>query len=312
MNAATLLVSALLLAPAHASADDEEQPVAFVADEGLPRSDYEDWLFDRFGVEALDEYIDVVAVERGARDAGIVVTPEDVAERHDAEVAAKIARFFRDDPARFEQDLARRGFTRETWRRFRERQVRHDLLLERLVRRRREITDEDIAARYEVIYGQDAERTTLEVLFFSHYHGVDPADAATVQRDDLVARSRERAEGVREEMRAGAPLDELRELSDPIRNDFIDEGRIERYRRNLLGPELDEAIDMLDRPGETTPVVTLFDGQVLARLVERETVTLESARDAIERELREAPPTSTEVMELLTELREKYELRRAL
>lgn len=299
MNAALLLIVSLF-----APIPDDTTPVARVGDQELERAVFEDWLFDRYAAEAMREFITMASVERGAREAGIVVTEDDVAARHAEQEAAKVERFFEGDMAAYEADLERLGYTPEAWRRFRLQQVRHELLLERLVLADRVVTDEQIEQRFDVIYGVEAERTEIELLFFSHRTGWDPQENPS--RDQLVARSLARAEPVVERFRDGAPFEEVFAESDKLRNDFVVDGRVLRYRKNLLGPQVDHAVNMLDRPGEVSPIVTLFDGHVAVRLVRREAVTLEGVRDEIRDELMSAPPNSGEVMGVQSTLTARY------
>ncbi len=310
MNAAissAVLTTLLLAAPAALAqdGDNDSDAIATLAGDELTRGDYEDWLFTRFSAETILPYIEFRAIERAARDLGIVVTDEEVAAAYEAEAADKTERFFQGMPERYELDMQRRGYTEERWRERRSIEIRNELQADRIVLAQRVVTDEEIAERFKTIYGQDAEQTTIEVIFFSLYHDVEPGTA--VDRDELMRQSAERAKIVVAKMREGLSLAELRELSDPIDNKFIEDGLVEQYRRNLLGPALDKAINLLDRPGETTDVVRMFDGHAAARLVVRKNVTLEEATPAIRAELAASAPTSAELTQLGQMLRERYD-----
>jgi hypothetical protein len=193
---------------------------------------------------------------------------------------------------RYLNDLKGRGYSLETWAARRSDEIATDLCLTRLAQADRVITDEALQKRFTAIYGQAGEHTSIEVLFFSAYRNVESDERPDIPELKRAARERARAAG--DAWRAGAELAALRADSDPIQSEFVKDGRVIAYRRDLLGTAVDRAVNSLDRAGEVSPPIEVFDGSYVVRLAERREVSFESVKGELTEMLAAEPPSSAE------------------
>jgi hypothetical protein len=293
----TAILAALLACSTSLSAQKDpgdDLPVVQIGDHTLTRAQFEDWLFERDGRSAVNAFAGDWLVLDEVRRRGLLPTDEHLDTLHDKEVAAIIEHAFGGDEQRYLADLERRGFTPESWRAEHRYELRIGASLRALVLADRVVTPEQVAQRFHAIYGEGGENRSLSVLFFSAWH-VPSADGEKLDMDKRRADALARAEAARAKLAAGAALDTVRAESDPVTSDFVVDGVVRAYRRNLLGREVDLAVEQLDEPGDLSPPVEVWDGSFVLRLESRETVTLDSLRDELERELREAEPDTAEI-----------------
>jgi len=183
--------------------------------------------------------------------------------------------------------------------------LKPELALTRLALRMRVVTEDDLAATFERDYGDLKEQISIEALFFSFYTGLVPGE----QRPELTlldSRTRARAEPARQRLANGAPLDELLELADPVESDFLERGVVSTWRRNLLGVEMERAVNSLDDPGDTAPLVKVWDGYWVVRLLRRREVSLDGLRGELRQQLLTAPVTGEEQAAVREHLTQKY------
>ena len=67
------------------------------------------------------------------------------------------------------------------------------------------------------------------------------------------------------------------------------------YRRNVLGPEVERAVNSLDNKGDLSSLIEVWNGYYIVRLEGRTSVTIDEVRDELRAELETAPPTSAEM-----------------
>lgn len=295
-----LLCACLALLPA--LPDDEV--VARAGDVSFGREAYAEWLLETFGHVHLEDYVleHVIVIEAEAR--GLRPTEDELEAAFQEERQDLIDDFFSGDEARYIEDKAMRGIDLERHESRRRRTLLSELCLTRMAQAERVIDEAQLEKRYEVMFGDLGERTEVEVLFFSMYHGLRPGDRPDMTQADRDARAR--AEEARQAWLDGASLDELRPGSDPIASEFVDEGRIAQWRRKLLGNETEQAVNSLDSPGQIAPVVKVWDGYYVLRLVRREPVTYEGVRDELEALERAAEPTTEQLSQTRAGIKERY------
>jgi len=282
-----------------------DEVVARAGDVEFQRDEYAQWLVDRVGAAHIHDFVVERVLLRMAGEHDVLPTDEEVEEAFDEERSFLIERYFRGDPERWEADLRAKGIGPQTHHRKRTQEIRIELCLDRLARRARTIGEDALRRRFDEIYGDLRERVTVDVLFYNAYEGLDP-DAERPDIRSLKARASRRADEAATKLRAGRGHAELLPDSDPVASDFVHDGRIVRYTKNLLGPEVDEAVASLDRPGQVAGPVMVWDGYYVVQLVGREPVTFEEVRDELEELMRSSTPTSEELAEVRNEAIETY------
>jgi hypothetical protein len=302
MNASTrslLLLGTLLALPAALPGD--EGPVARLGDKTFEREDFEDWIVERYGVVYLHQFLIESMVFEQAEERGLMPSADEVAARFEKEEARIVSVNFRGDRERWIADLDARGYSYEGWRQRRTSELRAEMAQAALVRARRAPDSDALEQRYRELYGDDGELVELQALYFSAYRGVGEDD----DRPDLGAlkqAARRRADEARDRWQAGADWDELLALSDPSGQEGVTEGRIEHYRKNMLGKAIQQAVTGLDRGGDITQPVDVFDGTWLLRLVERREVAFDDVRETLTEELLHQQETSGEMALIQSEL----------
>jgi hypothetical protein len=281
-----LLMTAALLAP-----DDEA--VARIGDRDLTASEYGQWLVEQHGYVFLDAFVLEKLLLLEADRVGVMPTDDDVERAYEDEVQDMVDRLFNGDREAWYQAQVRKGNDPAHVGPRRKHELKIMLCMNRIAKRDRVITDEQISARYAAIYGDLEEAITVEVLFFDLYSGMAD-DAIRPELSVLDQRTRARADAVRARLLEGATIRSLLPLSDPVESDFVSVGRVDTWRRDLLGPEVDLAISRLDDGGDVAPLVKVWNGYWVVRLVERRIVTLEDVREELLTGLLEQPVSGAE------------------
>lgn len=303
MRALPLLLA--LLALPSAAQDGIPEVVARAAGRDLTREEYARWLLERWGREHVQDFaVETLAVQR-ATEQGVMPDDAQVAAAYERELKAVVDNGYRGDLAAFERELAGYGKSLEDRRQGRLPLLRIELAMEGLARKARVVDEAALAQRFTEVYGEGGEATRLEVLFFAAWKGGDDrVPDAAARRAEAVAR----AEAARARLAAGEDFAALLAGSDPPGSEFVREGIVRAWRRDLLGPEVQRAVEQLDRPGELAPVVPAWDGAWVVRLVSHSPVTLDEVREELARELLEAPVMTGESMQVYVALEREVEL----
>ncbi len=287
-----LLACALLLPAGRPLAGDG--PVARIGDEELSREDFGLWLVDRVGLDHAEDWVVTILARREAEERGLLPTDEEVREAHDAQVRLILKEYYHGDRSLYEKDIVLRGEDPAKHEARRLQEVRDDLTLAALAAEERVVTDEQVERRMTDLFGPLRERTTLDVVFFSMYADVPEGTRPnmTALREEALAH----AEAAIAKLRNGAAFREVVATGDRVDSPFVTaEGRIDTYRRQLLGKEVEAAVAQLDEPGDLSPPISVFDGYYVIQLVGREAVEHEDAVDAVRAMLLETPPNSGEL-----------------
>ena len=288
--AAAPLVDPVLARDGH----DADEPVAKGRDLELTREDYGAWLVDRVGTEHIHDFLAETLAAREAEELGLAPTREDIEETFLAERDITVDNYYRGDLSKWEDDLRAKGYDVDNWIARRKQRMFFELCIVNLARRDRVITQEELDQRFSDVFGDFGERTTLEVLFFSMYRDVEPGERPDLEA--LRGESLERAQAAVDALRAGRTVADLLPTADEPNSDFVVDGRIDTYRRRLLGKEVERAQASLDDPGQVSEPVSVFDGYYVVRLVERVPVTLDEVRPELEEIIRESPPNASEIV----------------
>lgn len=258
------------------------------------RAQFADWLVDRVGYSHAEEFLLEQLILAAAEEQGLRPSAGELETAYQAERNKIIEDTFRGDAAAYRNDLISRGQSPEAHDARRRSQLEPEICLERMARQLRVVTDEMLRDRYQTIFGELGERVSVEVLFFSLYHGIGPDSP----RPDLNAQAvlaESRARDGAAALRAGRPLADLLPSSDPITNEFVRDGFVDLWRKNLLGSESELGLASLDNAGEVSPPIRVWDGYLVLRLVERRAVTFEQARDELTALVAQDKPTAEEL-----------------
>lgn len=290
---ALVLIALLPLAAASARAADD--PIATTPEGPLARAAFGEWLVATLGVEYVEDWVAEQRLLAEAAARGLLPSDEVVRAAFDEEEAVKVREFHKGERARYEAELRGRGFSPERWARRRIAQIRIEQTYLALARADRVVTDADVEQEFRQQYGEDAERTDVEILFFSAFR-----DQREGQRPDIAKGKQEaeaRAQAARAAVAGGASMRAQAEHSDPLNWPFLVDGvLVEGFRERMIGRDLDHAVMALDEAGEISPLVEAWDGYFLVRLVARTPVVLEDVRDELVAVLAERRPTSGEVL----------------
>jgi len=301
MNA-WLFMTLLCLCPHPAPEDDI---IARAGPIEVRQPEFAAWLVDRVGYSHAEEFLMERLLVLAAEEQGLAPSAAEVEAAFQAERNQRIIDTFRGDEKAYMDHLISQGQSPEAHDARRRSQLEPEMCLDRMARKLRVFTDDMLRDRYKAIYGDLGESVAVEVLFFSLYHGVDPANP----RGDVNAqseRAKDRATQAAADLRAGRLLPELLPGSDPITNAFVVDGFISQWHKNLLGAESELALASLDSAGEVSPPVRVWDGYLVLRLVKREEINFEQAREELVELMRQDKPGADELGTARTAVRERY------
>ncbi|MFT7464500.1 MAG: hypothetical protein ACI9EF_002856 [Pseudohongiellaceae bacterium] len=290
MNA-WLFATVLCLCPSPLASDEVVVQAGSLA---LSQDEFSAWLIQRVGHSHVEEFAMERLIVAAAIEQGLAPTAAELDRLCDAARSKLIDDTFRGDEEAYINDLVARGLSLENHGARRRAQLEPEICLQRLARNLRVITDDMLRARYKVIYGELGEGVAVEVLFYSLYHGLSP-DSPRLDRDAQALVAEALAKKGADALKAERPLAELLPTSDTVNNDFVIDGYVNRWRKNLLGSESELALASLDNPGDVSPAIRVWDGYLVLRLIERKTVSFEEARAELTALLGEDPPNSEEL-----------------
>lgn len=265
------------------------------------------WLIQRVGYSHAEEYMMERLIVLAAQEQGLAPDAAELEAAFQAERTQRINDTFRGDEAAYIDDLIGRGQSPEAHDARRRSQLEPELCLDRMARKMRVFTEDTLRARYKAIFGELGESVSVDVLFYSLYHGVGP-DSPRGDVNAQAERAKEAAIKGAAGLRAGRPLAELLPATDPITNEFVVDGFISQWHKNLLGVESELALASLDSAGEVSPPVRVWDGYLVLRLVQREQVTFEQARGQLMELMHQDQPDAEELGNARTAVRDRYEL----
>ncbi len=297
---------ALLIVWGSAAAESEPPAGVLATVDGrkITVEEYKTYLFKSLGTSRLQDYLDVLLLEKKAKELGITVSEEEVRKKVEDEIQRQVESFFKGDVARWRRTLKDRGWTEEDYRSYQEWQTRVDLLRSKCVLKTRKITEEKIRTRFERLYGKDGISYQLRhILFSTRRRGSRTADP------DFEAKAREKAERVLRELRDGADFEEMVNLYSDDLYTKKRGGRIPRYRPNMYGSkEFDDAVAALTEPGQISGIVKSRRGFHIIQLVSRKVTKYEDVKEEIRKLLVEEKPSPREKYEFTKKLREEAKI----
>ena len=147
------------------NANESTMRIGQVAGEAVSLSSFSRWLTETQGRPHLESYKRAQLVSRMAAALGAEFTAEEVSARMDSDLTDRLSLFYEGDRARWLEDLRMDGRTLAGWRREASIRARHDLCAEAILMTRRVITEEELRAEWERVFGPGGEARTVRWIF---------------------------------------------------------------------------------------------------------------------------------------------------
>lgn len=275
------------------------EPVLEVDGEPIARRTFARWLVAMQGESMIRRFVEDVVIERAAREAGITVTPDEVAARTRAQLKFRIQEAHKGSRESWLTFLSMHGRTEESFERTLAERTRTDLLAEKLYLRDRKVTPEDVRIRFAGEYGADGERVEARwIVVVNEVGAVDPAWT----RDQLVAamqaaseRGRARAAELVARARAGEDFAKLARENSADAPTRDDGGRIPgRFRPDTMPDDFGAAVAKL-APGEITDPLDYGSAWAVFQVIARRKVTFADVEKELAAELATLPPSMLQV-----------------
>ncbi|MBN1443235.1 MAG: peptidylprolyl isomerase [Planctomycetes bacterium] len=280
--------------------------VARVDGRDIVLREYADYLLASIGKRKLGEYIDRLLIAAEAQREGIVVTPQEVDELVESRIERTIDGIFQGDRGRYLEALERQGTSLEDRMDELRQSLYYETLLTKIILKRREIGDDALRLEFERVYGKDGVRFDLRHILVSTGRRTGPDGDALPPRQEAAARAR--AEGILQEIRAGADfVEQVKKYCDDT---FTrrGEGRIPSYSASLFGPEFHAAVLKLSAEQPISEVVRSPRGFHIIQFLGRQETKFEDVKAALLEDLRRRPPSAKESLDAMARLREKAEI----
>ena len=179
-----------------------------VAPQSEQASPFEEWLVAYRGELHLEEFLRHELLRDAAESAGILPTAQEIDESLKEQKDRRIENAYGGDHEAWVKGLLRLNLTEESWREEQRVPTLNALIVGRLVRRRREITEQDVIAAWEKSYGPGGQGMTVRWIQLLITPPTPPADATREEvralREASRAADRDRAEEIRQTWKSGA------------------------------------------------------------------------------------------------------------
>lgn len=284
----------------------EDAVVAIVDGVAVPAEEYRAWLADVYGLPPREDYLGLWLLEREATRRGIEVRREEIDRAREELLARWVRERCRGDEGGLDEELARQGHDRESFRRSFHWQKLRELLAQRLVMAERTIDDTALRRRFEVQYGPGGVRTKVRLLVLTRSRlsleiSREP-ETRTPTAAELDQLLRERAEALRERVRAGESFESIVRAESADLSAVKDGGMCGDDEWRLRGAALVAAVEGAPIGGVQAPVSN-SSGIDLFEVVSRDTTRFEDVRETLRAELEAAPPSLEEILALDRKLR---------
>ena len=273
-----------------------------------PQSDqasaFEEWLVAYRGELHLEEYLRHELLEDAALSAGLFPTTQEIEESLRKQKERRIVNAYGGDHEAWLTGLLRLKLTEESWREEQRVPTLNTLIIDRLVRRRREITEKNITTAWEESYGPGGREMTVRWIQLVI---TPPAPTAGATREEVRAlreasraADRDRAEEIRQAWKSGADFLNLQASTgsgtEPREPFSLDD---------FTWPDsLRRSVEALSQ-GEISAPEAARGAWNLIQLVSSTQTPLESVRDELSAALLAQPANSGETDALFTTLMEQ-------
>ena len=269
-------------------------------DGGLPAG-FTEWLLASRGEVYQTEFMrHQLVITAGARE-DLTPSSAELEEALTGEITRRIENAHLGDRAAWTSELARLGLDEAHWRAEQRFKTLNTILVNELVRARREITEQEVIAAWEERFGPDGVMTTVRWIQVqieppTPLPGITREEERAL-RDAAREVARERAEELCSSWRAGAEFAALMRSSG-TGNEPAEPFRLDEF----AWPEAVRREVSLLLPGEISEPQPARGGWSLFQLVEKKRTPLERAREELIASLAARPANSAETDALFAEL----------
>jgi parvulin-like peptidyl-prolyl isomerase len=270
--------------------------------------EYASYLLASIGKTRLDEYVNRLLLDEKARGLGIRIEQDEVEGAVQETLDRTIKSQYQGDRDAYVQALARRNRTPEEEASRLRQELYYDMVERRIILESRKVTEADVAARFEELYGEGGVEYVLRHILVSTRPRLAPSGTGAVAGGEEIARrtpreARDRAEEARKAILGGLPFAEaVQKYSDDPATRRTD-GRIPRYRARLFGERFHSVVQKLTPEKPLGEVVESPRGYHVVELVEKRATKIEDVRAEISKWLEGSPPSVRERQQLLRDLR---------
>jgi len=249
----------------------------------------------------MDEFLQhELLLAAGARE-DLTPSPAEVEQELSDEIARRIKNAHLGDHTAWETELARLGLDEERWRSEQRFKSLNTFLIDRMVRARRKVTEEEVIAAWEERFGPGGVQTTVRWIQVRIDPPTPPPGITREEERALreAARevARERAEEVRSAWRAGAEFSALQRSSgngeEPADPFHLDE---------FVWPETVRREIAALPPGEVSVPLSAKGGWSVLQPMEKSHTPLEEVREEVTGALAARSANSAETSALIAEL----------
>ncbi len=286
--------------------DAQRSVLVLVDGEPVSMSGYQTWLADAYGHLARDDYLGMWLLEREARRHNVTVSAQELEAALDSLWAGWVKDLLKGDPAGLDDELKRRGYDRESYRRWFYWQKRRELLASRLIRLERRVDEEMLRRRFEQQYGPKGVHTQVRLLVLTRARLTQElsrnSHERTLTAGELDQRLLEKAEALRERVRAGESFESVVRAES---NDLAvrkDGGLCSDEQWRVRGEAFVRAADAAPLH-EVQPPVQNSSGVDLFEVVSRQATRLEDEREKLLAAMLAEPPSLDEITALDQRLR---------
>jgi PPIC-type peptidyl-prolyl cis-trans isomerase-like protein len=279
--------------------------------DGFPikRVDYGLWLQKHRGDQYVQQYVTGWLVRKAAEAAGAAVTPAEVDRALERKVEERTIAAYRGNRERFiEMELNQFGKTMEQFREEQLWDIETDLLIARILKKRRLTTDADVEKEFRRLYGASGRELHLRAILLE----LDVPTLTThkpvqeVQAQTAKAIEDGRRKGVQIVKRIQSGEIDFASAALAYSDDASSKGKggdVGRYVQTPpeFGDEFDAALQRA-KPGQVIGPIRIQAGYIVAEIGKEALHDLAAERDKIRAQLAEREPTLEEVQVFLRDL----------
>ena len=142
-----------------------ELQIGEVAGQPITLSSFSGWLTETQGRPHREAFKQTQLVHRLAAALGVELSVDEITARMDSDLTDRLELFYDGDRARWLEDLRADGRSLAGWRREASLRAHHDLSAEAILMTRRVVSEEEVRAEWEGIYGPGGEAKTVRWIF---------------------------------------------------------------------------------------------------------------------------------------------------
>jgi foldase protein PrsA len=273
--------------------------------ETVSEEDFGRWIARHRGDPHVGEFVAARLVRAHARREEVAVGPEEVEGRIEEEIAERVKNAYLGDRERWvAKEITELGRTMESFLRQRREEVETQLLVERILRKRRQVSEEDVRARWEEKYGKEGRTFSFRHILFETRYPVAPAASPAEterRRREIDEEVRKRAAAVRAQIAGGMDFAHAARAFSDDEPTKAAGGLVGRYAPFLYGPLFEGEVRSLKK-GMLSDPIRSNRGWHLVEVTEETVTPLESVAAELRREIETRRPYATEVSAFMGEL----------